>query len=369
MKKRSVKFSAPQPSAFYPVLRERVQAYFESNQLSRFSDHRIWIKTFILLLSYFLPFFIILSTPLSLGIQLLLWSVMGFGMAGLGMAVMHDGNHGAYSENKTLNTLMGYVLNFLGGSVFNWKLQHNILHHTYTNITHLDDDIDNKLVLRFSPHTEKSGFLKFQWLYAFLLYGILTLYWVTLKDFFQFIRYTKNGVNKNSGFENVVVLIRITFMKLCYFFVAFYIPLVLFDLPFSQILTGFLLMHFIAGIVLTTIFQLAHTVEGTTHPLPDEKGVIENDWAIHQMETTVNFSTGNKFLTWYLGGLNFQVEHHLFPKISHIHYPALSGIVKKTAKEFGVPYLEHPSFGEALVSHVQILKKFGAEYDLNEAIG
>jgi linoleoyl-CoA desaturase len=367
-KKSKVKFTASQPIQFFPVLRSRVEEYFTNNNINRFSNGNIWLKTAILLGLYLLPFFVILSVPLSLSLQFVLWSIMGFGMAGVGMSVMHDANHGAYSENKVINTIMTYVLNFLGGSVFNWKLQHNILHHTYTNITNKDEDIDNKLVLRFSPHTKRAGFLKFQWIYAFVLYGVLTLYWVTLKDFFQFVRYTRNGVNNNSRAQNVITVLRITFMKLCYLFVAIILPVVILDMPFGQIVAGFLIMHFVAGIILTTTFQLAHTVEGTTHPLPNEKGIIENDWAVHQMHTTVNFSTRNKFLTWYLGGLNFQVEHHLFPKISHVHYPALSAIVKQTAKEFKVPYLENETLGDAVTSHIRTLKRMGEMPDMNEAL-
>jgi len=95
---------------------------------------------------------------------------------------------------------------------------------------------------------------------------------------------------------------------------------------------GYLLMQFISGVVLTVVFQLAHTVEGTTHPLPNKDYTIENNWAIHQLNTTVNFSRKNKLLSWYVGGLNFQVEHHLFPTICHVHYPEVSEIVKLPVK-------------------------------------
>ena len=127
-------------------------------------------------------------------------------------------------------------------------------------------------------------------------------------------------------------------------------------------------MHFISGIVLTFVFQLAHTVEGTTHPLPIENGIIENDWAIHQMETTMNFAPDNKILSWYVGGLNYQVEHHLFPKVCHVHYPQIAAIVKQTASEFGIKYLEHKSFRDALNAHFQMLARFGKLPTLDEVI-
>lgn len=128
-------------------------------------------------------------------------------------------------------------------------------------------------------------------------------------------------------------------------------------------------MHFVAGIILTVVFQLAHTVEGTSHPRPTASGTIENDWAIHQLQTTVNFSRDNKLISWYVGGLNFQVEHHLFPKICHVHYPALAPIVKQTAEEFGLEYMENETFAQALASHIATLERFGTLPSMNEAIG
>lgn len=263
---------------------------------------------------------------------------------------------------------MGYSLNLLGGSVFNWKLQHNILHHTYTNVVHMDDDIEDKLVLRFSPHTKVKGVHKWQYVYAFLFYGVLTLYWVILKDFVQFFKYTSNGVNRSTTTQNFIILSKIILLKAFYISVMLIMPTLLFSIPLFIVIWGFVVMHFVAAIILSVVFQLAHTVEGASHPLPDEFGNIENSWAIHQMNTTVNFAPHNKWISWYVGGLNFQVEHHLFPRICHVHYPAIAPIVKKTAEEFGIPYLENPTFGKALESHLNTLKRFGKLPNPNEVI-
>ncbi|HYG53544.1 MAG TPA: fatty acid desaturase, partial [Flavobacteriales bacterium] len=170
--------------------------------------------------------------------------------------------------------------------------------------------------------------------------------------------------------QNMWILTRIIISKLVYYFVAFFVPLYLLQMPVLPYVLGWFLMHFIAGNILTITFQLAHTVEGTSHPLPNESGIIENDWAMHQMNTTVNFSRKNKLISWYVGGLNYQVEHHLFPYISHVHYPAISEIVKETAAEFNVPYLENETLGQALRSHISALQKFGKLQlpDINEAL-
>ncbi|WP_018478927.1 fatty acid desaturase family protein [Pontibacter roseus] len=357
--KGKVKFVNKDKSLFFPTLRKRVDAYFSDNNLPKSGDTGLLIKSIILLLLYLVPFALLLAFTPGLAVSLVLWLVMGVGVAGVAMSVMHDANHGAFSKSKTVNYLMAHSVNLLGASAFNWKLQHNILHHTYTNVVEMDEDIDDMVVLRFSPHTNVRFFHKIQWAYALFFYGLLTLYWVTIKDFVQFFRYVRNGVNSNSKAQNRVAFLKIVAFKVLYFFSILVAPTLIFGIPFWEVLLGFLLMHFVTGIILSTVFQLAHTVEGTSHPLPTETGVIENDWAIHQLNTTANFSRKSRLLSWYVGGLNFQIEHHLFPRISHVHYPAIADIVKKTAAEYNIPYLESKTFMQAVRSHLNTLHRFG----------
>jgi linoleoyl-CoA desaturase len=364
-----VKFVSKDKSLFFPTLRKRVDNYFIENNISRTANKAMVIKSIVLLSCYVLPFVALLAFQPAWPLSLLLWFVMGLGVAGIGMSVMHDANHGAFSNNKRVNDLMGHTLNLVGGSAFNWKLQHNILHHTYTNVVEMDEDIQDRLVLRFNPHSKVKFFHQLQWVYAFVFYGLLTLYWVVAKDFVQYGLFKKNGVNNNTAAENRNWLLKLIAMKMIYFFVVLVVPTVFFGIPLVQVLLGFVLMHFVAGIVLTVVFQLAHTVEGTSHPRPDEHGNIENDWAIHQMNTTVNFARNSKLLSWYVGGLNFQIEHHLFPRVCHVHYPGIAHIVKETAAEFGIPYMENETFGQAVRSHIATLHRFGRLPNMNEAIG
>jgi linoleoyl-CoA desaturase len=353
---------------FFATLRKRVDGYFRENKISKHYNSEMVIKTIVLLLLYLGPFIAVLLFQPSFGTGLLLWTLMGFSKAGIGMSVMHDANHGAYSSSNKVNYWLGHTLNLVGGSVFNWKMQHNVLHHTYTNIVDYDDDVEDKAVLRFSPHTKVKWFHKLQFIYAFVFYGILTLYWAVLKDLVQYFRYKKLGLNRNTKQQNVMVVFKMTLSKLFYFAVMFFVPVFFFHIPFLNILAGFLLMHFIAGVLLTVIFQLAHAVEDASHPLPNACGDIENSWAVHQMKTTVNFSRKSKIISWYLGGLNFQVEHHLFPTVCHVHYPKISNIVKATAEEYNIPYLENTTFAGALSSHIRTLQRFGKLPGINEAI-
>jgi linoleoyl-CoA desaturase len=367
MTNQQIKFAALNKSLFFSTLKQRVDQYFADNHKSRYANNTMVVKTIVLISAYIIPYLVLVTFTPPLAVSLLLWLVMGGAVSGIGMSIMHDANHGAFSKNPTVNKWLGYTINLAGAGVVNWKLQHNILHHTYTNIAKVDEDIKDRVIIKLSPHEKVHRLHRFQWLYAFFFYGILTLYWVLLKDFLQYFNFIKSGVNRQTKSENTRMLIGLVLMKLIYFGIFFVVPTLVFHIPFGQILAGFLLMHFAAGLVLTVIFQLAHSVEGTQHPLPNDSGVIEKDWAVHQLETTVNFSPDNKWLGWYIGGLNFQIEHHLFPKVCHVHYPKLAPIVKQTAAEFGLTYLENRTFFAAVKSHIASLKRFGTPH-MNEGI-
>ncbi|MCU0429205.1 MAG: acyl-CoA desaturase [Cytophagaceae bacterium] len=361
MKNLKIRFSSrdAHKQEFYSTLRHRIDHYFTENKRTRFFTAEMVVKTVVLLLAYLVPFAAVLFYDWAWYMAFGWWTIMGIAQAGIGMSIMHDANHGAYSSNSFVNRCIGHSLTLIGGSVYNWKLQHNLLHHTYTNIAFVDDDIADKLILRFSPHTPTKWIHKFQWVYAFLLYCIMTVYWVFLKDFIQFFTYQKEGVCKGSVQEVRVSFVKLILGKLFYFFVFLVVPIWFLEKEWWSYLLGYLWMHNVTGLILTVIFQMAHTVEETEHPLPNEINQIENTWAIHQMNTTANFSPNNRWLSWFVGGLNYQIEHHLFPTICHVHYPAIAPIVKATAQEFGVPYLQNDSFIEAFKSHVTTLKRFG----------
>jgi linoleoyl-CoA desaturase len=359
--KGRVKFTNKDKSRFYNTLRANIDAYFVSNNLSKHANSGMVFKTIILLSAYIVPYFLILGLHLSLLPLLLSFAVMGFAMAGIGMAIMHDANHGAYSSNNNVNKMLGYTLNMLGNTVYNWKLQHNVLHHTFTNIHDMDDDLDGPPALRFSPHHPLKPMHKYQHIYVFFFYSLLTINWVLVKDVVQLVRYRKNGVDRSSKNEYIKKIFILAFSKIAFLFYILAVPCLFFGYSFLPILTGVLLMHMISGLILSITFQLAHSVEHASFPLPNDNSEVENDWAIHQVNTTVDFARNSAFLNWYLGGLNYQVEHHLFPTICHVHYKALSEIVKETAEEHGIQYNENLTLGIAIRSHLETLKRFGAE--------
>lgn len=366
---RSVKF-ASQHAEFFATLSQRVNQYFTSRGIERTANGEMVFKTFFMFSLYFVPFALLLSgVAPTLGGQLVLWSAMGFGMAGIGLSIMHDANHGAYSKKPWVNNLLGLSLNLVGGHAVNWRVQHNVLHHTYTNVHDVDEDISPRGVLRMGPESKWRAMHRFQHLYAWFFYGLMTLVWVLAKDFFRLLKYQREGLLKKQKTTPAREWTVMILTKIIYFSYIFGLPMIILGLPFWQVLVGFLLMHYIAGFILAIIFQPAHVVEGTAYPEPDAKGNLENNWAIHQLHTTTNFGHRHRVFSWYVGGLNYQVEHHLFPNICHVHYRAIAPIVEQTAREFGLPYKTKETFLDAVVAHAAQLKLMGQKPELKPALG
>jgi linoleoyl-CoA desaturase len=320
-------------------------------------------KTIFMLIYYLTPYFLLISgTVTNPWLIFLMWIWMGTGMAGIGLAVMHDANHEAYSKNSLINKWLGTTLNVIGGNATVWKLQHNVLHHTYTNIDGMDEDITTISLLRFTPHKKRFRIHRYQHIYAWFFYGIMTLYWISSKEFTQLIRYRNMGLTKRIGnFRNQMTGLIV--WKIIYYVYALILPLILVPAAWWFILIGFLSMHFVCGIILASVFQSAHVMPDNNFPLADAEGNIENQWTVHQLLTTTNFSPGSRIFSWLIGGLNYQIEHHLFPNICHVHYRQISKIVKRTAEEFQLPYYSKPTFVEAVRSHIIMLKNLG-KYDL-----
>jgi linoleoyl-CoA desaturase len=291
-----------------------------------------------------------------LGIMMVI--LMGIGEAGIGMSVMHDAAHGAFSKRKWINSLFASSMFILGSTVFNWKIQHNLLHHTYTNIYGYDQDISTKAAIRLSDHAQLKKYHRFQFIYAFLFYGMMTISKL-VGDLTQLLTFNRTGITKTQNANEKKEIFVLLLSKILYFATIIVLPILFSSFTWWQVLIGFFLMHLTAGIIMSVIFQMAHVVEGTEQPLPDENGLIKHDWLVHQLRTTADFAPKNAVLNWYVGGLNFQIEHHLFSNICHIHYRKIAPIVKQTAKEFGLEYNVKPTFLKALKSHVNRLKDLG----------
>lgn len=354
---QKVTFNNKQSREFGKTVKARVDDYFTEKGLSKHANAQMVAKTIILLSLYFGAYALILSGQFSPGVMWALTIVMGIGMAGIGFSVSHDALHGAYSSSNAINKTLGLTFDLMGANGYIWKITHNIVHHTYTNIHGHDEDLEVAEFIRLSPHSEYKPVHRVQHILAFFAYSFATLFWVFIKDYRYFLK-PNLGPYENKS-HPPIEWFTLFATKLLYYTYTLVIPMLVLDITWVQLAIGFVSLHLTAGLILGIIFQLAHVVEETDHPTPNEENMIDEHWMIHEMVTTNNFARNNKLLSWYIGGLNYQIEHHLFPRVCSIHYPAISHIVEKTAGEFGIPYNHHDTFREAVASHYRTLKKFG----------
>lgn len=345
-----ITFSHPQ-NQFFSTLSRNVDAYFRENKIKITGNKKLHSKA-IFLISLLTVSYVALLTISPGWFSIMICILLGFNFAAIGFNVMHDGAHGSFSNKKWLNELAAYSLNLLGASSFLWKIKHNVVHHSFTNIEDIDDDIDIKPWMRVSKGQPKFWFHKFQHIYWVFLYGITYILWVFYLDFQKYFsrKIAVHEINKISKQEHLI------FWASKMFYLGLFVALPISIVGWKFWLLGYLTTGFVTGLTISIVFQLAHVVEEVEFPIPNEANKIQSEWATHQIQTTADFATKNKFVSWYLGGLNFQVVHHLFPRISHIHYPKIQQIVKETCEQFQVPYFEFQTVGGAIKSHVKHLK-------------
>lgn len=347
---------AVKAQSFHAELKRRVNAYFDEAGKNPTGNFYLYFKAILFgLAAVALYTHLVFYTPgIILGIVESI--LLGGCIAGIGFNVMHDGAHGSFSRKKVVNVVAAFSLNILGGSSFMWNVKHNMIHHSYTNIDGIDDDINIHPWMRMSSTQKKYKLHKYQHRYFWFLYSLLYIFWIFASDY---IKYFKQKIG-DMPLKKMHVSDHVVFwlFKATNLFLFIALPIMM--VGFLPWLLGFLVTTLFAGFVLSIVFQLAHTVEHTHFPMPNEAdGRIADEWAIHQLKTTANFATKNKLISFLVGGLNFQVEHHLFPKISHVHYPAISKIIRQTCEEFNVQYVEYPRLRMAIASHVAYLREMG----------
>lgn len=349
-----IRFQPKADNDFATVVKHRVDAYFAEKGISRHANWEMYGKAFLHVVVFLGLYLGILSEEFSKPVMLIMATIIGIMHGLVGMNISHDALHNAYSSSSRVNKLLGYTYDFVGLSSYVWKVTHNFHHHIYTNVPGVDHDIQQSIFLRFSPKDKHYWFHKYQHFYTFFFYCLTGINWMFFSDYKWML--TERVKRQISTGEMVAFF----FFKALNFTLFFIIPMLVMTLPWWQIVIGYLFLQIGGGFFSAILFQLAHMVEGLKYPEPDEDGFMENQWAEHEMFTTCNFGTKNRVLNYVCGGLNFQVEHHLFPYVCHVHYPKISPIVKQTALEFGLPYNENPSFTRAIISHIRHLKKLGS---------
>jgi len=350
------RISFTEKMGFHAELKRRIDNYFKENNLSKTGGWRILIKSLLIavltITSYIWLVFYAETWPM----VLLSAFLLAQGAVLIGFNIMHDSVHGSFSKFRVLNKILGYTLNLIGGSQRLWYHKHNVLHHTYTNIAGVDTDLETAGLLRLSPNQKRYPWHRFQVLYALPIYSFLSLSMVIFTDYQKFFSNSIGPYKMPKPTISEATLFFIT--KLLYFFYTLALPM--FFNPILHVIGGFILVHLIIGLIMSVVFQLAHTIEENDFPVAKiPENIIENEWAIHQVETTANFSPKSHFANWYMGGLNFQIEHHLFAKISHVHYRKISSIVKNTCKEFDIRYTSYSNFLKSFFNHLKFLHEMG----------
>lgn len=357
-----IKFNKRDEREFFSTLKQNINEYFDRQKKSKDGGWIIYAK-FIFFFGGLVTTYVLLLNDFHIAVTFLLWGLLGLFVSFNGFNVAHDAVHGSFSKYNWVNKIFGYTFNLLGANEYMWKIMHNIIHHTYTNVPGHDEDIDPVALVRLHKETKLLKIHRYQHWYTVLFYAIGSLSWLIKKDFSTYFRKKLGGYeNKKHPWYELVIMI---FSKAVYFFIFLALPMMLLSQPWWMVVLGFLTLHFVEGITLAIVFQLAHVVESTEFPEPSEDGSMENAWAIHQIKTTANFSRRSHLANWFFGGLNFQIEHHLFPQISHVHYRKISEIVKQTTEEFNLRYNEYQTMWQAIRSHMRMLKKLGREDHLS----
>lgn len=351
-----ITFARPE-NDFFQTLRTNVNAYFEKNNRLQSGDRRLYTKTVVLTVVTIAIYTVLLTIALPVWAGVSLAFLMGIMQALIGFNIMHDACHGSYSSRKKINDLLSLSMNALGSDAFMWKQKHNLVHHTYTNIDGVDDDIQKAPLIRMAPSQPKVWAHKLQFLYIVPLYAISSFFWIMLKDFQEYFTTKKYNVKVDTMKRKDHYVFWIS--KALYIFMYIALPIMIWGwLPW---MVGFLTMHGALGLALSFVFQLAHVVENVEFEHAHDEGTTEigTEWAVHQLRTTSDFAVNNKIVSWFLGGLNYQVEHHLFPRISHVHYPEIQKIVAETCAKYGVEYHYFPTTRKALASHFRHMYKLG----------
>ncbi len=336
-------------------MQRHIDDYFNRTGKHRRDCVQLYVKAAVLLAVFFGLYVALVFFARTWWQALPLATLLGFATAGIGLNVQHDGGHDAFSNRPWVNKLAAMTLDLIGGSSYIWRYRHTLLHHTYVNITGHDSDIDLGALGRVTPYQRRLPIHRWQHLYMWPLYGFMAIRWQLYGDYIDVIRANVSGHSiPRPRRWNLVLFLggKLTFLAL-----AFGIPMIFHS--WWVVLIFYAVAATVAGISLSVVFQLSHIVEEAEFVAPSEANRIENAWAIHQVESTCDFVRHSRLAAWLLGGLNLQIEHHLFPGICHVHYPAMSNIVERVCREFGVAYHEHRSFLAGIASHFRWLRAMG----------
>jgi linoleoyl-CoA desaturase len=345
--------------AFSRTLSQRVDDYFRTRRISRRANLAMVLKTICGFVAWIGTYVWLLTGRFSSVTLIGAYVVHGYAQLHMGLNIAHDANHGAYSKNKRVNRALGFVFDLVGLSSYMWRLMHNDAHHIFVNVRGADTALISGSIFRFSPQDKRRSFHRYQHLYALFFYCLSTLDWVLTKDYrwlFSVRRFGNRRIVKHPRHEVALLFAG----KAFYYTYTLIIPMLYLQVPWYSVVGGFVVMHAFLGLTLALTFQPNHFTEVSSYPEPDERGRVSNNYIRHIFETTADYARANPLAIWALGGLNLHVIHHMFPGICHMHYPALTEIIKSTAEEYGLTYRENRTVTGAFLAHLRWMKTLGS---------
>ncbi|NNE30468.1 MAG: acyl-CoA desaturase [Saprospiraceae bacterium] len=355
MKKPMIRYKNEGP--FFIALRREVKSYFSALRINKFANLNWYIKAVLLGILYMSTYAFMLIWGDNAGAVLIAYGILGALTIIIGLNIGHDAAHMAISPNKGVNNFFLKVFDVLGTSSKVWRMRHVYGHHPFPNVIHFDEDIAQSRLLRIFPKDKMEWFHKYQHLYApIIMVLVYTLNWMFIRDFVDSKR-KMIGTRKVNRSTKVGVL-RLLFNKLFFLIFILGIPIWMHG-HIGQFLLGYLIMHICSGLVVSVALVSAHIGDYQEFPVPDEDGLLPYSWGEHQLATTSDFCTDSWVFNSLFGGFNHHVIHHLFPNVNHIHYPALTQILRDTAKRFGIPYHCEQNLLKVFTSHFNLLKNQG----------
>ena len=361
MKKRFVRYAPPEKSSFYKELRKEITIYLQSRRSDGRASAGMVVKILICVSLFILCYVQYLSASTGYTDWLLWCFGLGFSSMLIGVNIGHDAVHDALFRKKWMNKTLSHSFDIIGISSYLWYLKHNVLHHKYPNVTGVDLDIEASPFLRLSPADTLRKWHHYQHLYAPFIYMLFSLNLLFLNDWMLLKKVKRRDIDGKPHPKSAII--SIICWKFLYLFFMVALPLIMLPFSWLQILCGFLLMHAALSIMLALVLLPSHLFEQTIFSNEHVKGVISEDWAIHQVLTTLDFAPKSAVANFLLGGFNTNVIHHLFPKICHCYYKPLTAILIIKAGEYNIVY-NHTSFLGAIKSHFQLLKKLGSPDNL-----
>lgn len=341
--------------AFALELRKRINAYFKDNNITRYANGEMYFKTVFAGVAWLTVWSLIISGTFSssLGLLFLGFTLLGYVNIFIAFNIAHDANHNAYSASERVNRIMSYSMDFIGGNSYLFRQMHNV-HHAFVNIHGIDVTLETHGLFRFTPDEPYKPIHRFQHIYTPMLYMLAALQWVTIKDFKWMFLEDAIGNEKDIKHPKSEI-VKLLLFKTLYWSLHLFIPMAVLNVPFWWVMVAHLGLHILPGLTFALIFQVTHVFDGTCYPQPDDRGDIENNYAVHVLETTADFSRRSKLGSWLMGGINIHVVHHILPGICHVHYPAITKILIEVAEEHGLEYKEYRGFGQALKGHMRML--------------